>query len=399
MTSPTVRAVCRVLLLSATLSACGPKARPPPTEEGPVARIWRQSAQAHDFEAFSRQGTRLNPAGELELEPTLAPAEGGHQVGHASAETLGFASGFDNVVPSFDVLTPPGTWVRLTLAAHVEGGWTKDYDFGEWALDEGTVVRHSAGRQEDTHGKVLTDTLVLGQKADGVRLTVWLHSTRPGVSPRVRALSAAATDTQRPARVEPSDGRAWGTRLPVPGRSQMLYPPKGGVWCSPTSVSMLLAYWSQRLGRESLVVSVPEAAARVYDATYQGTGNWPFNTAYATALSDGALNGLVARFDSLTQVERLIAQGIPISISVAYGPGELTGSPVPSSDGHLLVVTGFTPQGDVLCNDPAFPSDAAVSVTYRREELLRAWEHSRRAAYVLWPADTELPPGAFTFVP
>jgi hypothetical protein len=399
MTSPSVRAVCRLLLLSVALSACGPKARPPTPEEGPVARIWRKSAQAGDFEHFTRQGTRLNATGELELDEAAPHPEGGHLVGSALAETLGLAPGFDNVVPSFDVLTPPGTWVRLTLAARVEGTWTKDYDFGEWALDVDTVARHSAGRQEDAHGHVLTDTLVLGQKADGLRLTVWLYSNRPGVSPRVRALSAATTDTQRTAPVEVSDGRAWGTQLPVPGRSQLLYPPKGGVWCSPTSVSMLLAYWGARLGRDSLVVPVPEAASRVYDATYQGTGNWPFNTAYASALSDGALNGLVARFDSLTQVERLIAQGIPISISVAFGPGELTGSPMPSTDGHLLVVKGFTPQGDVVCNDPAFPSDAAVSVTYRREELLKAWEHSRRAAYVLWPAGTDLPPGSLSFVP
>jgi hypothetical protein len=63
------------------------------------------------------------------------------------------------------------------------------------------------------------------------------------------------------------------------------------------------------------------------------------------------------------------------------------------------VVKGFTPQGDVICNDPAFPTDETVGVTYRREELLRAWDHSRRTAYLLWPAGTELPPGALSFVP
>ncbi|HZI02630.1 MAG TPA: peptidase C39 family protein, partial [Archangium sp.] len=71
--------------------------------------------------------------------------------------------------------------------------------------------------------------------------------------------------------------------------------------------------------------------------------------------------------------------------------GKLTGSPVRSSDGHLLVVKGFTPQGDVICNDPAFRGNEAVEVTYKREELWRAWRHSRGAAYVLWPSGTELP--------
>ncbi|WP_395855062.1 peptidase C39 family protein [Cystobacter fuscus] len=405
-----------LVLLAAALTACSWQTRPSLEETTPVARIWRKSAHARDFERFTREGTRLTPEGQLELDPSgPAPAdpfpghtlpgtdsplpEGGALVGQARSEVQAVPGGFDNVVPSFDVLTPPGTWVRLTLAARVAGEWTRDYDFGVWALEPGTVTRHSGERQEDERGKVLTDTLVLKQKADGLRMTVWLFSTRPGTSPRVRALAAAVTDTGRTAPEEPSDRRAWGTVLEVPGRSQMLYPPNGGAWCSPTSVSMLLAYWSHRLGQDALQVSVPVAAASVHDAVYAGTGNWPFNTAYASALAGGVLHGLVARFDTFTQVERLIAQGIPVSISVAYERGELTGSPVPRSDGHLLVVKGFTPQGDVVCNDPAFPSDDTVSVTYRREELLRAWNHSRRSAYLLWPAGTELPAGALTFVP
>ncbi len=113
----------------------------------------------------------------------------------------------------------------------------------------------------------------------------------------------------------------------------------------------------------------------------------------------GALHGLVARFDSFSQVERLIAEGIPVSISIAFEKGELTGAPMSRSDGHLIVVKGFTPEGDVICNDPAFPNDETVNVTYKRQELQRAWDHSRRSAYVLWPAGTALPSGALTFVP
>ncbi len=108
---------------------------------------------------------------------------------------------------------------------------------------------------------------------------------------------------------------------------------------------------------------------------------------------------MVASFDSFTQVERLISARIPVSISIAFEQGELTGAPMKRTDGHLVVVKGFTPQGDVVCNDPAFPSDETVSVTYRREELRRAWEHSLRSAYLLWPAELTLPPGALTLVP
>jgi len=406
-----------LVLLASTLTACAWKARPTPTEDGPVARLWRKSAQTRDFERFTRQGTALAPDGALELDAAAAPttadpfashtppdaqtpvAAGSYVLGSARSEELALAGGFDNVVPSFDALTPPGTWVRLTLAARVEGQWTKDYDFGVWAFDQGTVVRHSKDRQEDEQGRVFTDTLSLKKKADALRMTVWLFSSKPGVSPRVRALTAAMTDTGRtPLEDAPSDKSAWGKVLDVPGRSQMLYPPDGGAWCSPTSTSMILAYWAKKLGREDLVVPVPVAAEHTYDKVYQGTGNWPFNTAYAAALGQGALHGMVVRFDSFAQVERLIAEGIPVSISIAFKNAALKGAPMSNSDGHLIVVKGFSPEGDVICNDPAFPSDDTVHVTYKRAELLEAWNHSRRSAYVLWPAGTSLPTGALTFV-
>ena len=136
---------------------------------------------------------------------------------------------------------------------------------------------------------------------------------------------------------------------------------------------------------------MPASADRTYDQAYEGTGNWTFNTAYASAMGDGALHGMVVRLDGFHQVERLIAAGIPVSISIAYEEGTLAGSPVRRSDGHLIVVKGFTPEGDVVCNDPAFKTNETVEVTYKREQLWKAWRHSRGAAYVLWPAGTSLP--------
>jgi hypothetical protein len=404
------------LLLTSLVTGCASTARPTPgsTATGPVARVWRRSAAAQDFQRFVVEGTALAADGAIELDGASArsgpdpfaapePAAGMPPVGPAvfgralSGEQV-IPGGFNNVVPSFDALTPPGTWVRVTLSARVDGRWTRDYDFGAWAFDTGTVTRHSVEGQKDEDGRVFTDTLVLKRKADALRMTVWLFSTQQGVSPKVRALSAALTDTERTPADDPSARLAWGQVLDVPGRSQLVYPDGGG-WCSPTSVSMILAYWAQRLAREELVVPVPVAAEYTMDRVYQGNGNWPFNTAYAASLGNGALHGLVARLDSFAQVEALIAAGIPVSISIAFEPGQLTGAPISRSDGHLIVVKGFSPEGNVVCNDPAFPSDDKVQVTYRRDELWRVWRHSKGMAYVLWPAGTSLPAGSLSFVP
>lgn len=401
------------VLLASALTACTARSGAGSEKEGPVARLWRVNAATRDFERFTRQGTTLSTDGALELDaaaPTSTtpfpageekgpPPVASYQLGSAVLAEHPVPDGFGTVVPSLEALTPPGTWVRVTLAARVEGTWTKDYDFGPWAFDKGTVSRRSVNGQEDAHGNVFTDTLVLKRPADAVRATVWLYSTQPGVSPRVRALSLAMSDKDRLPVDGPSDRTAWGTVLDVPGLSQMVYPEGGPVWCSPTSTTMVLGYWARKLGRPELAEPVPTAAANTYDEAYQGTGNWSFNTAYASSMGGGALHSMVARLDSFAQVERFIAAGIPVIISIAYDKGTLTGTAGYTSNGHLIVVRGFTAEGDVVCNDPAFPSDDKVHVTYTRDELWRAWRHSKGAVYVMWPAGTALPAGAVAPVP
>jgi hypothetical protein len=153
----------------------------------------------------------------------------------------------------------------------------------------------------------------------------------------------------------------------------------GEAWCSPTSTAMVLGYYDA-LPPESDYAWVParhpdrvvdHVARMTYDYRYEGTGNWPFNTAYA-ATRTGA--GFVTRFASLRGVERFIAAGIPVIVSVTYGPGGLDNSPLPrGTNGHLLVVTGFTTTGDVEVNDPAAPSNAGVKRTYDRGQFEDAW--------------------------
>ena len=79
-------------------------------------------------------------------------------------------------------------------------------------------------------------------------------------------------------------------------------------------------------------------------------GNWPFNTAYAANYS---LDTFVTRLDSLRDAEAYIRAGIPLVASVAFGRGQLTGAPISSTPGHLLVIRGFTAAGQVIVNDPA----------------------------------------------
>jgi hypothetical protein len=128
---------------------------------------------------------------------------------------------------------------------------------------------------------------------------------------------------------------------------------------------------------------VDHAARMTYDHGYDGTGNWSFNAAYAARLVGRAD---VERLPDLRAVERLVADGVPVVISIAFASGQLTGAPISASDGHLLVVVGFTADGDVVVNDPAADSPAGVRRTYDRAQLERAWlSASTGTAYVLRP--------------
>ncbi len=193
--------------------------------------------------------------------------------------------------------------------------------------------------------------------------------------------------------------------LDVPRYSQMVhsghYPQWGGggqAWCSPTSTSMVLGYYDALprrkayawVGADHPQPWVDLAARSTYDHSYEGTGNWPFNTAYAAPLAGGP--SFVTRLRSLREAERLVKAGIPVIASISFGSGELTGAPISASNGHLLVIAGFTREGDVVVNDPAASRSSGVRRTYDRGQFEDAWlPTSGGLVYVVTDADHPLP--------
>ena len=177
--------------------------------------------------------------------------------------------------------------------------------------------------------------------------------------------------------------------LDVPRLSQMAHRGAGGEgWCAPAAVSMVLDH----AGRLPAGTDLPAAARATYDPAYGGTGNWSFDVAWAATLADHAF---VTRLHDLREAERFVAAGIPLVVSVAYRRGALTGAPIAVTDGHLLVVCGFTTAGDVIANDPAAPNPSEVRRTYRRAELERAWlGGSGGVTLVVHNDDHPLPPRA-----
>jgi hypothetical protein len=224
-------------------------------------------------------------------------------------------------------------------------------------------------------------------------------------TPSIRSFGIMASAMPAPGKLVPSvPGAAQGVVLDIPRYSQEVhvgeYPQWDGggeAWCSPTSTSMVLAYWG--LGPTPADYAwvdpsyqdrwVDHAARNTYDLSYNGCGNWPFNTAYAARY--GA-SSFVTRLRNLNEAEAFIAAGIPLVASASFKKNEIPGMGY-GTGGHLMVIAGFTGDGRLVLNDPFAPTNEAVRKIVGRAEWEAAWLNSSRGVvYVIHPPSVALPP-------
>ena len=318
--------------------------------------------------------------------------------------TPGFS--FTELIASWSAVTPADSFVEVRVRGRNAVGATSSWDLmGRWALWDSFTERTSDGGQTDDLASVDVDTWKAPAGLASWQVRVVL-ARRAGTTARPSFDTVGAVASALPSATPPvsAPGVARGTVLDVPRYSQMVhtghYPQWGSggeAWCSPTSTSMVLGYYDT-LPRATSYSWVPQghtdpwvdhAARMTFDHGYDGTGNWPFNTAYAAPLAGKAF---VTRLRSLREAERFIAAGIPLVASISFGSGELDGAPIGATAGHLLVVVGFTDDGDVVVNDPASRTRSGVRRTYDRAQFERAWlPRSGGLVYVIRDAAHPLP--------
>jgi hypothetical protein len=285
-------------------------------------------------------------------------------------------------VLSWNVELPGASSCMFEARALQSHGWTRFYHLGHWSEDPQRLPRESVNGQRDADGAVHTDTLVLERPARRVQIRITLRPNAEGASPRLKLLGFSFCDPRLP-RVRRAPLRAaWGHVLDVPQRSQVPFGERRG-WCSPTSLSMVLAYWAARDGHAEWDLPVPIVAAGVMDPRWPGTGNWSFNAAYAGKFS--GLRAFVARLNDLSDVEAWIDAGVPPVLSVSYDL--LKGLEPKGESGHLVVAIGFTDTGDVIVNDPWARTERGETVrkVFPRGHVVQAWAASQNTAYIVLP--------------
>jgi Peptidase_C39 like family len=398
----TMKALPLLIALSMTLSTLPVRAASAHAAVPDAPVDFHQWRSHRDFATGLAEGVRPGPGGGLVIgrphgtvehtEPSLGTTRT-YEYGRWTSPSYRHGFGATQLVASWNASTPADTWLQVELKGRTSAGTTPWFVMGRWASGDQDILRTTVPDQSHAAGYIDVDTFVAnsGVRLDSYRLRVTMYreqGTRS--SPRLAMVGAmtSAIPDRFTVPTSPSAG-AWGRELPVPRYSQNIhegeYPQYGGggeAWCSPTSTEMVVEYWGRGPSDEDMSwvdpsyqdPSVDHAARFTYDKDYDGTGNWPFNTAYAATFG---LNGYITRLSSLADVERFILAGIPVITSQSFLASELDGAGYGTA-GHIMVIVGFTEDGDVIVNDPASSSNDEVRNVYKRAQFETIWLRTKR---------------------
>ncbi|WGW13006.1 C39 family peptidase [Saxibacter everestensis] len=311
---------------------------------------------------------------------------------------------FDQVIPSWAAETPPGCWIQVELrvAGHGSAAWSHRpgeqwFVTARWTAGNdfpADIHRCTVRGQHNVFGRVDADTFLASvDNSPLAALQLRVSLLRPAGSADVARLGSVTVLTSRGAGAETGTTspytRQAAIELEVPARSQRVHagthPELGGggdAWCSPTSTAMLLGYLGDATDPRSDVV---DAARATYDYSYRGTGNWAFNAAFAQS---HGVDLYVSRLRDLRDVEPHLERERPVIASVTLNRKTMPEAGY-DTEGHLLVIAGFSAEGDVIVYDPAAPTPEGARRTYPRGAFERAWLPASASAGIAYVCGDE----------
>lgn len=257
--------------------------------------------------------------------------------------------------------------------------WYDWHKMADWGSD--MQVTHCSVHKKKTSYNYVRLEAPNGRSVDGFKIKVEAHG---GASLKdISALNVALADLSKFEIEKVGDIK----KLPavyirnIPQFSQMVIDsPDANRICSPTSLAMVISYFTNDT-HDPLI-----CAQHTYDPGLDTYGSWPFNVAHAYEGCGGERSFSVRRLKNFRQLHHYLRHQTPVIVSIR---GALAGMPegLTYNQGHLLVVVGWDPvKQEVIVHDPAFPTNEQVRHRYPLVDFIRAWERSRRLAYVSEPA-------------
>jgi len=336
--------------------------------------------KAEDFQKGRFEETQINNinTGEIQISKKNDKYE---KSGMYTSEVIN-TDPFNTMLLSCNADTPEGTSVKVEIQVKVNGKWSKWLNWGKW----GTYIKSGSdiSSQEDDLASMDEDVLQIkgsDKAATSLKYKLTLETVKETVSPSIRMIAASLRNDAKPIAKIYKDTAAQQNLsnvdkvLNVPKFSQMVRDKNIAVnICSPTCIAMAMNYYG-------IEITPEESAWGVYDNLGLLFGNWAFNCAYAGSYG---LEAYTDFFNSMDDIKREILNGNPVIASVKYKSDEsvqgdlpvLHGAPIDKTEGHLVLVCGFTHENGkeyVVVNDPAAKDDNSVSVKYLASEFDKAW--------------------------
>ena len=278
------------------------------------------------------------------------------------------------VIASWNALRPKQGYFIFWIQAHTEknnkwGKWHKMFRWGNDHSTQQSFLSSSDGMTSYEHVRLEAKQNLI----DGIKIKVCAHE---GADMRnVYGVTCSCSNYKLFKHESSKDynNLSSTTLYRVPHKSQFLLQHKDArVMCSPTSLSTFLQHITNK-SCNSLA-----SAQQVYDNGLKIYGSWPFNTAYANDY-DRRNRYSVQRLQSFDDLYQRLRQKKPTVVSVR---GSLDGAPQKYKNGHLILVVGYdAATKSVICHDPAIKKEH-VAIKYPLHSFLRAWESSRRLAYI-----------------
>jgi hypothetical protein len=273
-------------------------------------------------------------------------------------------SAFNELIIGWNAQRPEQGQYHISLSLKMEE-WSPWFSYAYWGSNTQRSFEHRLG---SIH--VFQDTVNISENiATGWRVKVEAEDVEN--LQRFYALYATFPPTQKKQQTKLSY-----VCLEVSGISQIkINDPRSMRICSPTSTTAVIRFLNKHAKTSPL-----DFADKVWDSHFDIYGHWVFAAAQAYAELGEEWETKVMYLNGFEDIYTSLRAGYPVVVSVR---GFLPGALHPYSQGHLLVVCGYSPEKNkVLCMDPAYPEDVQTHVAYDLDDFLLAWQRRKNIAYI-----------------
>lgn len=275
---------------------------------------------------------------------------------------------FDIGLPSWNGTAPGDSGAfRVLIRVLYLWGWSPWLDVGYWKANLWGSRNTTFGG-----GKIDIDIVALNYYTTGWQFAIEMKRNSLTVpSPTISLLSFFVSDSRTTQNIDYTaiiNDKPASIFIPTTFLAQYRISSEiGGRICSPTTVAMILLSYN-------IEVDPLQFALDTYDPYWDIFGVWPRVVQNA---SEYGLKGTVTRYRSWSEAREVLAKGGRIGMSIGQ----------PLYGGHLVMLAGFTENGDPIVHDPARTYDGYAHV-FNKNDISHAWFDKGGVAYTFYLRDS-----------